>query len=382
MTLSLFCRLQGMLLVGALFLSLSSSGCSEDAAGTKQDKDSVNTDDDAEDADDADDSSAVSDDDDEPKAPKPDAGRAAPKPDAGSKDGAAAEREPLDDAGKQGAMDRDDAGKPDVGKGDASVTPVDPPEGDAPTSASTSKAGAFSPKTYTSGYRDAPGYADSTIHYPDGQDGPLAAVAIVPGFVSPQSSIITWGPFLASHGIIAITIGTNSPSDQPNVRATALMDAIETLKSENDRDGSPIKGKVATDKLGVMGWSMGGGGALIAAQDNPELKATISLCGWASGGNFAKMEVPSLLFAGTADNTASAASHTNRFYMQIPEDTKKLIYNVQGGAHSVANNPSSQQGAIGRIGLSWLKLFLEGDTRYEQFLKEKPASAADFRSTL
>ena len=37
--------------------------------------------------------------------------------------------------------------------------------------------------------------------------------------------------------------------------------------------------------------------------------------------------------------------------------------------------------AIGQIGLSWLKVFLECDARYKQFLK-KPSDASEWQTTV
>ncbi|MET0341307.1 MAG: hypothetical protein ABW252_09900, partial [Polyangiales bacterium] len=243
--------------------------------------------------------------------------------------------------------------------------------GAAPTVQSATANGPHRPGRYTNGFRNGPAYADATIHYPEGLAGPLPAVSIVPGFVSPQSSIASWGPFLASHGIIAMTIGTNSPGDSPQVRANALLDALETIKAENTRTGGPLNGKVDVSRLGIMGWSMGGGGSLIAAARTPGLKAAISMCGWNPGGQYRSMTVPSLMFAATSDPLAGGQSQG--FYASIPASTPKLIYEVQGGSHNVANSPRGHGGVIGRFGLSWLKTYLEGDTRYKQFLTQKPS---------
>jgi CubicO group peptidase (beta-lactamase class C family) len=55
---------------------------------------------------------------------------------------------------------------------------------------------------------------------------------------------------------------------------------------------------------------------------------------------------------------------------------------VTGGPHDIANDPASAGGEIGRYGLSWLKVFLEGDERYGQFLLETPSRESDFRDNL
>lgn len=249
-----------------------------------------------------------------------------------------------------------------------------------PSVESATSEGPFDVETLSAGLRDGPGYGTQTLHVPVDAEPPFASVVVVPGFVSPESSIRAWGPFLASHGIVALTIGTNNGADSPDVRAQALLDGIETLKAENDRAGSPLQGEMALDRFGVMGWSMGGGGTLIAANDHPELRAAVTLAAWSPGVRFADNAVPTLLLAGSADTLAGGQSQG--FFDSIPEATPKMLFEVAGGPHSIANDPSAAQGEIGRYGLSWLKVFLEGDERYRQFLLVTPESQSDFRDNL
>jgi dienelactone hydrolase len=252
--------------------------------------------------------------------------------------------------------------------------------GDDPTVESATNDGPFDVDTLTTGLRDGPAYGTQTLHVPVDAEPPFAGVVIVPGFISPESSIRAWGPFLASHGIVTLTIGTNSGGDPPDVRAAALLDGIETLKAENDRSGSPVEGAIALDRFAVMGWSMGGGGTLIAANENPDLRAAVSFAAWSPGVQFSEDQVPTLLLAGSSD--ALAGGQSQGFFESIPETTPKMLFEVQGGSHSVANDPSSTDGEIGRYGLSWLKVFLEGDERYRQFLLETPSRQSDFRDNL
>ena len=255
-----------------------------------------------------------------------------------------------------------------------------PPLGDAPTAMSASNKGPYTVKTYTSGYKDGANFADATVHYPDGATAPFPIIAVVPGFASPQSSIQTWGPFLASHGIVTMTIGTNSTADPPATRELALMDALDSLSGENTRTGSPLVGKLDLTRKAVMGWSMGGGGTLLAANDHPELKAAVGICAWNPGFQYTKISVPTLMFAGTADTLAGGQSQG--FYASIPAMTPKELYEVNGGSHFVANDPAGENKQIGLMGLSWLEVFLVGDDRYRQFLKVKPMNSATFQNNL
>jgi len=280
--------------------------------------------------------------------------------------------------GSNGSGSGDDPGgsdeTPPPATGDGLIRGADP------TSESATQAGPFDVETLGNGLRNGPEYGTQTLHVPVGAEPPFAGVVVVPGFVSPESSIRAWGPFLASHGIVTLTIGTNSGGDPPEVRARALLDGIETLKAENERAGSPVEGDMALDRFAVMGWSMGGGGTLIAANEHPELRAAVGLAAWSPGASFADNEVPTLLLAGSSDTLAGGQSQG--FFTSIPEATPKMLFEVAGGSHSVANDPSSANGEIGRYGLSWLKVFLEGDERYRQFLLETPSRQSDFRDNL
>lgn len=359
------------------FALVASTACGSDSPAPATDDDDVTQNDDEATADDDENTDDENTDDDETAKPAPriDGGGSTTR-DTGVK---------TPDAGAKNDAKVDTTSDAKVGDVDASDPPASGDgliRGDAPSEQSASTKGPYEVKTYTSGYRDGPAYADSTIHYPTNADAPFAIVAVVPGFVSPQSSIQPWGPFLASHGIVTITIGTNTPGDLPDARAAALLDALKTLESENERADSPIKGQLDLTRQATMGWSMGGGGTLLAAETKQDLKATISLCGWNPGYQYAKIKSPALMFAATSDPLAGGQSQG--FYASIPESTPKMLWEAQGQSHSYANNPAGMSGAIGRYGLSWMKTYLEDDPRYKQFLTAgKPAgTTADYKTNV
>ena len=59
--------------------------------------------------------------------------------------------------------------------------------------------------------RNGPDYDGATIYYPNNGVPPYAGIAIVQGYCGVETDIQDWGPFYASHGIVAITLGTNDP---------------------------------------------------------------------------------------------------------------------------------------------------------------------------
>jgi dienelactone hydrolase len=249
-----------------------------------------------------------------------------------------------------------------------------------PTSASATADGPYTVQSYSSGFSIGPDFPGGTIWYPTDAEPPFASIAIVPGFVSPRVLIEGWGPFLASHGIVVFTIDTNAVSDQPTQRSRALLNALDSLKAENTRAGSPLNGKLDNDRQAVGGHSMGGGGTLITANGNPHLKAALPMCPWNPGGTFSRNQVPTLIFASAGDPLAGGQSQG--FYSSIPDSTPKMLFEWGAADHFMANAPTGAAGQVGRYGLSWLKVFLEGDERYRQFIEQPCDGCTDFRSNL
>jgi len=216
--------------------------------------------------------------------------------------------------------------------------------------------------------RSVSGFGGGTIYYPTNTTGQMGAIAVVPGFLAGESSIDFWGPRIASHGFIVLTMATNSSFDQPGSRATQLSRALDYLIIQGNTRNSPISGMVDGSRLGVIGWSMGGGGALRLASGE-RLSAAIPLAPWNTGRNdFDEIETPTLIVACENDNVASVNVHASPFYNSIPSSTDKAYIEINGGSHSCANDGGSNAGLLGKYGVSWMKRFIDNDLRYDQFL--------------
>ncbi len=216
----------------------------------------------------------------------------------------------------------------------------------------------------TDSIRNGPDYDLATIYYPDSAGNILPVMAFVPGWNATPTAIETWGPFLASHGIVTIIVSTNNLQDLPPERADALLDALETMQFENKRVNSPLFGKIDTTKFGVAGWSMGGGGAQFAAVIDSNLKVSMALCPWLNNPNASDLnhQVPLLIFSGENDFVAPNNQHSNLHFNLTPQSTEKVIYEIPNGDHSAANSPTAHSGKVGEIALAFMKNFLLEDT--------------------
>ena len=95
---------------------------------------------------------------------------------------------------------------------------------------------------------------------------------------------------IASHGFIVLAIGPHRDSPAPRqqrpddpaewppfeTRYSQMFDALDWATAENARQGSPLLGKVAVDRVAVMGHSCGGLQAVKASVD-PRVTTTLVL---------------------------------------------------------------------------------------------------------
>ena len=272
-------------------------------------------------------------------------------------------------------------------------------------------------------------FVSATVYYPTTGES-LPSIVLVGGWMCGEKVLSAWAPYFASHGIVVMTIGNPSPSeDEPSARCLSLLDASKALQTENEREGSVLFGRLDITNRAVMGYSLGGGGALRAANDDPTLKCAIALA--PHSGNFDKSfpekltdSVPTLTLVGNKDTDAPAKKHGKKFYDIT--DAPKLFFEIKGGDHFIVNGPSggkesdflrgrelsfwanvtttilccgyyffpsgfgtgpsgtardgAKNMAIGEIALAWLQLFLLGDESARSKLLERPSIASNYES--
>jgi predicted dienelactone hydrolase len=248
--------------------------------------------------------------------------------------------------------------------------------GPAPTTSSIEASrGSFATSTTTVSRLAVSGFGGGTVYYPTSTTaGTFGAISIAPGFTATQSSISWLGPRLASQGFVVFTIDTLTTSDQPDSRGRQLLSSLDYLTQQ-----SSVRSRIDSSRLGVVGHSMGGGGTLEAARSRPALQAAIPLTGWNLTKNWSSLRVPTLVVGAQADTVAPVSSHSIPFYTSLPSSLDKAYLELRGASHFA---PNSSNTTIAKYTLSWLKRFIDNDTRYEQFLCPIPGTSttiSDYR---
>lgn len=216
-----------------------------------------------------------------------------------------------------------------------------------------------------------PGGTRYTVWYPDtsvAQQFP--AVIVAPGATYLKEDMAWLGEHLASHGYLAVGF---TPTIQVcpcvGLWRDGLMDSVAQLKREADDSRSPIHARWEKGNIGAVGYSAGGGGALLASSESAELRTVVGL---APAVNIldapGSTDVPFLQICGGTDDVvpreACATFHDNHAGTEVP---RQLLL-LRGVGHWVFVNGAEPPNALQaqatsrRYVVAWLHRFLKGLT--------------------
>jgi hypothetical protein len=145
--------------------------------------------------------------------------------------------------------------------------------------------------------------------------------------------------------------------------------SIAELKDLNNNPSSPISGKMS-DRYGISGYSMGGGGTTYGCVSEPTLKTGIGLAPW---GPVSGMRVPTLFLCGDADFVAG----TNVPRTATGTPSMQVVFFLY--SHFNWFGPDNQTGVYA---LAWQKVYLEGDTRWKPWLEQQLPGVSSMQANL
>jgi predicted dienelactone hydrolase len=182
---------------------------------------------------------------------------------------------------------------------------------------------------------------------------------------------MTWlAEHLASHGFIVLVFTpTNNLTLDPNIWATGHKASLNKLKAEHQRAGSPIAQKVRVDRLGIMGFSMGGAGTIVAVNElgAEGVQAAVPLCAYQP--QVPTASIPTLLLTGNQD-TIAVPGNVRSAYQQMNTGAPKGFAEFNGMAHLDVTNQGvpAQHENLARFGTAWYLVYLGEQTAYQTYL--------------
>ena len=177
---------------------------------------------------------------------------------------------------------------------------------------------------------------------------------------------------IASHGFVVI--GTAAEPGATGGRATAdsLRKGMEWAEAENKRAESPLKGKIAVDKMAIMGQSCGGFLSIELGSD-PRVSTIGVFNSGAQGDNVARLKAlhgPVLLINGHERDFLMATSKAT--YEAV--ETLPAFYGARHGAGHTATVDHPGGGEWANVASNWLLWQLKGDKKAAKMFVGKDCS--------
>ncbi len=167
-----------------------------------------------------------------------------------------------------------------------------------------------------------------------------------------------------------------------------LVDAIQEL---NEQAASPLFGGL-NGRSAVMGHSMGGGAAVLAASLNDNIDVLLGLAPAETNPSAisaaGSIHIPSLIFSGSSDDVTPEETHQIPIYEALSSGTKSMLSLLGGGHCYFANfnfncnlgevgssgnitiTREEQQKAVEDFATPWLNYFLKGDCQAWEILQD------------
>lgn len=230
---------------------------------------------------------------------------------------------------------------------------------------------------------------DATVYYPNDSlaKPPFSSIVYCPPYTGTQTMLKAWGPFFASHGIVLVVFDTLTIYDTVESRATQQRRIIDKLKQENSRSSSPLYGKLDTNRVGAMGWSMGGGATWINSAEYPGLTTAMTLAGHnissanrnSKGSN---TNCPTLIMCGELDDTyLGGIGQSLGVYTKIPNGIPKILYEILSAGHFAWSTPTAASDHAAEIALAFQKTYLDGDIRWKQYIAKPRLNVSSWRTS-
>jgi dienelactone hydrolase len=229
------------------------------------------------------------------------------------------------------------------------------------------------------------GFGGGVIYAPqDTGEAVLGSVVITPGFTDTNGDEREMAELVASQGFVAFAIDTLDTGDLPDQRATEMLAAADYLTGK-----SAVRSEVSADDVALLGYSMGGGGTMQAAQSRPSIKAAIGLMPFdfppASDPNaqypsYPAMKTPTLVITGQEDDVADPADFGKPAYDSIPAGTPKQYLELKGLGHAAGEHVPV---ATIRVAVTaFLKRYLDGNSAYAKFICPAPKVAGPISASM
>ena len=209
-------------------------------------------------------------------------------------------------------------------------------------------------------------YKEAVFFYPCELTAPTPATTLTAGYNNTYRNIQWMAEAMADAGYVVLAMSPIDIYGDVPQWTTAHLGGQKTLIAENNRIDSPLKGKIDIERRGIAGFSMGGGGTLLAGSElQNDVKALAAFAPFLKAEDRLKVNVavPTMILAGDRDLLVTNES-IEEIYGRVKSagvDNALAVY--RNGRHQqwyraeITTNRESYKA----MAIAWFDLYLKGD---------------------
>lgn len=214
----------------------------------------------------------------------------------------------------------------------------------------------------------ASGVSSSRLFVPSGS-GETGAVTVSGGFTNTKEQMYWLAEALQDGGIIALAISASNNSSISGYER-AHQGGLQVLQNN-----SSIRDRLG--KLGIMGFSMGGG-AVLNLGDAGIADVVVAMAPYSPDTPGRNHDAATMILTGTNDTTAPARMGENA-YERLPSSTPRLYASVSGEGHTHWMT-SGRKGSEVEFIVAWAQHYLNGSqAAYDVFANGPGSNLTDYR---
>ncbi|KJS33648.1 MAG: hypothetical protein VR64_02680 [Desulfatitalea sp. BRH_c12] len=215
------------------------------------------------------------------------------------------------------------------------------------------------------------GISSARVFYPNNISdlSSVGATTLSSGMGGSKEGMYWLAEPLAEAGMVVIAV---SASDNQTVGGyeRAHKGGLALLAAENQRSGSPIRGKIG--QSGIIGYSKGGGAVInVASELGDDVRTCVALAPW-SPSPTRNHTAATMILTGTTDAIAPAYMGSGA-YESLPAGVPKLYASMIGEGHFYWNSRSTLGSETDFI-KAWLQYYLENNQSAYSVYSNGPGS--------
>ena len=216
-------------------------------------------------------------------------------------------------------------------------------------------------------------YSEAVFFYPCNVQAPLPAITLTGGYTNSYRNLQWLTDALVNAGYIVLAITPNDKFGGVYEWKTAHIGGYQSLLGENDKEGSFLYQRVDAHRIGMGGFSLGGGGSLLAASElEKRIKTVLALSPFIPQEDLGYLKVtsPVLILSGQKEADNSKNTSHQLYQMAKSSDQPSLIGVYSQGKHThwYRRGFNEYKEAYASLTIAWLDRFLKEDTQISETL--------------